>query len=39
MAMVESRGRATSEPSARREILGRIESENVKFIHLWFTDL
>ncbi len=39
MAMVEDRSRATSEPAARKAVLERIEKENVKFIHLWFTDL
>ena len=42
MTMVESErdaGRATSDPAARREVLKRVEKENVRFIHLWFTDL
>src|SRR5688572_21252871 len=39
MAMVEKRSRATSEPEARRAVLERVEKENVKFVHLWFTDL
>jgi len=42
MAMVEHErdtGRATSDPKARKEILKRVEQENVRFVHLWFTDL
>ncbi len=42
MTMVEHEkdaGRATSDPAARREVLRRIEEEQVRFIHLWFTDL
>src|ERR687894_2636081 len=42
MAMVEpdrTKSRATSDPDARRAVRERVEKENVKFIHLWFTDL
>src|SRR5438477_2740458 len=39
MAMIESRARATSDPEARREVLGRVEQEKVEYILLWFTDL
>jgi glutamine synthetase len=42
MAMVENErdtGRATSEPAARREVMRRVADENVRFVHLWFTDL
>src|ERR687894_1110783 len=42
MAMVEpdrTKSRATSDPDARRKVRERVEKENVKFIHLWFTDL
>ncbi len=42
MALVEQEreaGRATSDPAARRKVLERVEQENVRFVHLWFTDL
>src|SRR5438477_3234102 len=39
MGMIESRARATSDPEARREVLGRVEQEKVEYILLWFTDL
>ena len=39
MATTEQRGRATSDPAKRREILERVERENVQFILLWFTDI
>jgi glutamine synthetase len=42
MTMVENErytDRATSDPAARKEILERVERENVRFVHLWFTDL
>jgi glutamine synthetase len=42
MAMVEHErdtGRATSDPQKRREVLERVKQENVRFVHLWFTDL
>src|SRR5262245_22715587 len=39
MAMIESRARATSDPEARREVLARVEQDNVDYILLWFTDL
>ncbi|MBD0317732.1 MAG: glutamine synthetase beta-grasp domain-containing protein, partial [Thermoleophilia bacterium] len=32
-------GRATSDPAARREVLERAEREDIRFVHLWFTDL
>ena len=42
MAMVEQErdtGRATSDPALRREVMERVEREDVRFVHLWFTDL
>src|SRR6266498_4117889 len=39
MAQVESRSRATSDPAARKEVLGRIEKEGIEAVLLWFTDL
>src|SRR5919204_5294799 len=40
MAKVEAQsGRATSDPTKRREVLEQVEREHVKFVHLWFTDL
>jgi len=39
MAQVESRARATSDPEARREVLKRLQEENVDFLLLWFTDI
>jgi glutamine synthetase len=39
MGMIESRARATSDPEARREVLHRVEAENVEYILLWFTDI
>jgi glutamine synthetase len=42
MSMVEpdrAASRAKSDPDARRVVRERVEKENVKFIHLWFTDL
>jgi glutamine synthetase len=32
-------GRATSDPEARKDVLGKVKSEDVEFILLWFTDL
>ena len=39
MAMVEQKGRATSDPARRREIVERVRSEDIKFVTLWFTDI
>jgi glutamine synthetase len=39
MAHVGTKARATSDPEARRSVLGRIEEEGVDFLLLWFTDL
>jgi glutamine synthetase len=39
MAQVESKNRATSSPEARREVLKRIQDENVEFLLFWFTDI
>src|SRR5438093_10276362 len=39
MAQVESRSRATSDPAARKEVLGPIEKEKIEAVLLWFTDI
>src|SRR6516165_8742765 len=39
VGMIESRARATSDPEARREVLKRLEKENVDSLLLWFCDL
>jgi glutamine synthetase len=42
MTMVENErytDRAKTNPAVRRAVLERVEKENVRFIHLWFTDL
>ncbi len=42
MTMVEHEkdtGRATSDPQERKQVLEQVKSENVRYIHLWFTDL
>jgi glutamine synthetase len=39
MAQVEQRGRATSDPGARQDVLRRVKDERVEFVHLWFTDI
>jgi glutamine synthetase len=39
MAQVESRNRATSSEESRREVLARIEKEDIHFVLLWFTDI
>src|SRR5919204_94040 len=39
MAMIESRDRATSDPEARRRVLGEIKERGVEYLLLWFTDL
>src|SRR3954470_4770270 len=39
MAQVESRLRATSDPETRREVLQRMQEEQVDFLLLWFTDI
>src|SRR6187455_1928869 len=39
MAMTESRARATSDPEARKDVLGRIQSDGVDYLLLWFTDI
>ena len=39
MAQVEERGRATSEPEERQRVLDGVKRDDVKFIHLWFTDI
>jgi len=42
MTMVEQEkdtGRATSDPRERKKVLEQVKSKNVRYIHLWFTDL
>jgi glutamine synthetase len=39
MTQVESRNRATSSPEARKDVVSRVEQEDVRSILLWFTDL
>jgi glutamine synthetase len=39
VAQVESKPRATSDPKARKEVLGRIQEEQIEFLLLWFTDI
>jgi glutamine synthetase len=39
MAQVEERGRASSEPEERQRVLDQVKREDVKFVHLWFTDI
>src|SRR6266566_4481072 len=39
MAMIESKDRATSDPSARKDVLKQMEKEGVEYLLLWFTDL
>src|SRR5207247_11209872 len=39
MAQVETKNRATSDEESRREVVKRIEQEDVEFILLWFTDI
>jgi glutamine synthetase len=39
MAQVEERGRATSDPERRREVLELVRTEGITFILLWFTDI
>ncbi|MGZ6729112.1 MAG: glutamine synthetase beta-grasp domain-containing protein, partial [Gaiellaceae bacterium] len=36
---VESKPRATSDPEARKRVLGRIQEEGIEFLLLWFTDI
>jgi glutamine synthetase len=36
---MEKAGRATSDPELRRDVLERVQRENVEFVHLWFTDI
>jgi glutamine synthetase len=39
MTQVETPNRATSDPTARKEVLKRIDDEGVEFVLLWFTDI
>jgi glutamine synthetase len=42
MAMVEHEkdtGRATSDPKERKKVLDAVKDQDVKFVHLWFTDI
>ncbi|MGH3027270.1 MAG: glutamine synthetase family protein [Gaiellaceae bacterium] len=39
MAQVETSGRATSAPEERKRVLGEVRDNDVKYVHLWFTDI
>jgi glutamine synthetase len=39
MAQVETRNRATSSVESRKQVLGRIQQEQIEFVLLWFTDI
>src|SRR3954470_14120022 len=39
MAMIESKDRATSDPSARKDVLKQTEKEGVEYVLFWFTDI
>jgi len=39
MTQVQTKNRATSDESARKDVLKRIDDEGVEFVLLWFTDL
>src|SRR6476620_4383806 len=39
MAMSERRDRATSEPSARKDVLNQTKKEGVEYILFWFSDI
>jgi glutamine synthetase len=39
MAQVESRGRATSDEGARKDVVKQIEKEGVQSVLFWFTDI
>jgi glutamine synthetase len=39
MAQVEEAGRATSDPEERQRVRDTVKREDVKFVHLWFTDI
>jgi glutamine synthetase len=39
MAMIESKDRATSDPAARKAVLGQMDKESVEYVLLWFTDI
>ena len=39
MAMIESKDRATSEPSARKDVLNQTKKEGVEYILFWFSDI
>jgi glutamine synthetase len=39
MAQVEAKNRATSSEQSRKDVLKRLEQEEVQFVLLWFTDI
>jgi glutamine synthetase len=39
MAQTEIKTRATSDPDARKRVLGQVKDESVEFVLLWFTDI
>ncbi|HET6696698.1 MAG TPA: glutamine synthetase family protein [Gaiellaceae bacterium] len=39
MAQVETSGRATSSPEERKRVLDEVRDNDVKYVHLWFTDI
>ncbi len=39
MAQVETSGRATSAPEERKRVLDEVRDNDVKYVHLWFTDI
>jgi glutamine synthetase len=39
VAQVETSGRATSSPEERKRVLDEVRDNDVKYVHLWFTDI
>ena len=39
VAQVETSGRATSAPEERKRVLDEVRDNDVKYVHLWFTDI
>jgi glutamine synthetase len=39
VAQVEQSGRATSAPEERKRVLDEVRDNDVKYVHLWFTDI
>jgi len=39
VAQVETSGRATSSPEERKRVLDEVRDHDVKYVHLWFTDI